>query len=170
MDVKDLTILLVDDVPKDLAWLEQSVAPLGFNLIKTEDPQDVLRRVESDRPELVVLDALLPGISGFDLCKRIKTQPELEGTLVVIITGAYLKDQYRRDAMQSFQADGFVTKPCRPVELQRVVLGLLAKKLGTTPLALGGKLRRPEEELPLLEPEEELGWWAKLGRRIKGAD
>ena len=50
-------------------------------------------------------------------------------TLVVIITGVYLKAQYRRDALQSFKADGFVTKPCRPVELQRVVLGLLAKKL-----------------------------------------
>ena len=170
MDLKELTILLVDDVPKDLAWLEQSVAPLGVNLIKTENPQHVIGRVESARPDLVVLDALLPGISGFDLCKRIKTQPELEGTLVVIITGVYLKEQYRRDAIQSFQADGFVTKPCRPVELQRVVLGLLAKKLGTTPLALGGKLKHPEEELPLLELEEEPGWWARLWRRIKGTD
>lgn len=170
MDSKDLTVLLVDDVPKDLAWLEQSIAPLGFNLIKTENPQDVIPRVESARPHLVVLDALLPGISGFDLCKRIKAQPELAGTLVVIITGVYLKEQYRRDAIHSFQADGFVTKPCRPVELQRVVLGLLAKKLGTTPLALGGKLKHPEEELLLLEPEEEPGWWAKLWRRIKGTD
>ena len=170
MDSKDLTVLLVDDVSKDLASLEQSIAPLGFNLIKTENPQDVIPRVESARPHLVILDALLPGISGFDLCKRIKTQPELAETLVVIITGVYLKEQYRRDAIHSFQADGFVTKPCRPVELQRVVLGLLAKKLGTTPLALGGKLKHPEEELLLLEPEEESGWWAKLWRRIKGTD
>jgi len=170
MDLKELTILLVDDVPKDLAWLEQSVEPLGVNLIKTENPQEVIGRVESARPDLVVLDALLPGISGFDLCKRIKTQPELEGTLVVIITGVYLKEQYRRDAIQSFQADGFVTKPCRPVELQRVVLGLLAKKLGTTPRALGGKLKHPEDELPLLELEEEPGWWVRLWGRIKGTD
>ena len=63
-----------------------------------------------------------------------------------------------------------MTKPCRPVELQRVVLGLLAKKLGTTPLALGGKLKHPEEDLPLLKLEEEPGWWAKLWRRIKGTD
>ena len=127
-----------------------------------------MSRVESARPDLVILDALLPGISGFDLCKRIKSHPELVGTLVVIITGVYLKDQYRRDALQSFMADGFVTKPCRPVELQRVVLGLLAKELGTTPLELGGRLKHPGEELPILEPEEELGWWAKLWSRITG--
>jgi CheY-like chemotaxis protein/GGDEF domain-containing protein len=168
MDLKELTILLVDDVPKDLAWLEQSIAPLGFNVIKTENPQDVLPRVEEARPALVILDALLPGISGFDLCKRIKTHPQLAETLVVIITGVYLKEQYRRDAIQSFQADGFVTKPCRPVELQRVVLGLLAKRLGTTPLALGVRLKHREGELPLIEPEEETGWWGRLWSRLTG--
>lgn len=169
MDLKEIKILLVDDVPKDLVWLEQSVAPLGFHLIKTDNPQDVLPRVEEVRPDLVVLDALLPGVSGFDLCKRIKTHPSLAETLVVIITGVYLKDQYRRDAMQSFHADGFVTKPCRPVELQRVVLGLLAKKLGTTPLALGTKLKHPEEEMPVLEAEEPAGWWSRLWSRLRGA-
>jgi CheY-like chemotaxis protein/GGDEF domain-containing protein len=148
--------------------LEQSIAPLGFNLIKTDNPQDVVPRVEAARPDLVILDALLPGISGFDLCKQIKTHPQLAETLVVIITGVYLKEQYRRDAMQSFQADGFVTKPCRPVELQRVVLGLLAKRLGTTPLALGAKLKHPEEELSLIEPEEETGWWGRLWNRLTG--
>jgi len=168
MDLKELTILLVDDVPKDLAWLEQSIAPLGFDVIKTENPQDVMPRAEAARPDLVILDALLPGISGFDLCKRIKTHPQLAETLVVIITGVYLKEQYRRDAIQSFQADGFVTKPCRPVELQRVVLGLLAKRLGTTPLALGARLKHREEELPLIESEEEPGWWGRLWSRLTG--
>ena len=128
-DLKELSILLVDDDPKDLNSLEQSLAPLGVRLHKLEDPQQVLRQVESARPDLVVLDALLPGVSGFDLCKRIKSEPGMGETLVVIITGVYLKAQYRRDALQSFKADGFVTKPCRPVELQRVVLRLLAKKL-----------------------------------------
>lgn len=169
MDPKELTILLVDDVAKDLVWLEQSIAPLGFQVLQTDNPQDVVPRVESARPDLVILDALLPGISGFDLCKRIKTHPELAETLVVIITGVYLKDQYRRDAIQSFQADGFVTKPCRPVELQRVVLQLLAKKLGTTPLALGAKLKHPELELPDLELEtSEPTWWEKLWRKVIG--
>ncbi|MGH9460711.1 MAG: GGDEF domain-containing response regulator [Vicinamibacteria bacterium] len=168
MNLKELTILLVDDVPKDMTWLEQSIAPLGFNLMKTDNPQDVMPRVEAARPDLVILDALLPGISGFDLCKRIKTHPQLAETLVVIITGVYLKEQYRRDAIQSFQADGFVTKPCRPVELQRVVLGLLAKRLGTTPLALGAKLKHRDEESPLIGPEQETGWWGRLWSRLTG--
>ena len=146
MRVEDLSILIVDDDPKDLLGLERSLLALGTQLQTLDDPQKVLSEVESQRPDLVVLDALLPGVSGFDLCKQIKTDSKAQDTLVVIITGVYLKEQYRRDALHSFKADGFLTKPCRPVELQRVVLGLLAKKHNTTPSALAGKAKRPVAE------------------------
>ena len=146
MRVEDLLILIVDDDPKDLLGLKHSLLALGAQLQTLDDPQKVLSEVESQRPDLIVLDALLPGVSGFDLCKQIKTDSKAQDTLVVIITGVYLKEQYRRDALHSFKADGFLTKPCRPVELQRVVLGLLAKKHNTTPSALAGKAKRPVAE------------------------
>jgi CheY-like chemotaxis protein/GGDEF domain-containing protein len=167
MELKDISILIVDDDPKDLAWVEQSLLPLGARLQTLGDPQDVLRQVESARPDLVVLDALLPGISGFDLCKQIKTDSAGEDTLVVIITGVYLKDQYRRDAIQLFKADGFVTKPCRPVELQRVVLALLAKKLKTTPPELSEGVGHPGEEAAIPSPSEEPGWLARFWKTLR---
>lgn len=168
MRVEDLSILIVDDDPKDLLGLEHSLLPLGAQLQTLDDPQKVLSEVESQRPDLIVLDALLPGVSGFDLCKQIKTDSKAQDTLVVIITGVYLKEQYRRDALHSFKADGFLTKPCRPVELQRVVLGLLAKKHNTTPSALAGKAKRPVAEPPPAELVEETGWLGQLWRKLKG--
>ena len=168
MRVEDLSILIVDDDPKDLLGLERSLLALGTQLQTLDDPQKVLSEVESQRPDLVVLDALLPGVSGFDLCKQIKTDSKAQDTLVVIITGVYLKEQYRRDALHSFKADGFLTKPCRPMELQRVVLGLLAKKHNTTPSALAGKAKRPVAEPPPAELVEETGWLGRLWSKLKG--
>ncbi len=168
MRIEDLSILIVDDDPKDLLGLEHSLLPLGAQLQTLDDPQKVLSEVESQRPDLIVLDALLPGVSGFDLCKQIKTDSKAQDTVVVIITGVYLKEQYRRDALHSFKADGFLTKPCRPVELQRVVLGLLAKKHNTTPSARAGKATRPVAEPPPAELVEETGWLGRLWSKLKG--
>ena len=168
MRVEDLSILIVDDDPKDLVGLERSLLPLGARVATLEDPNKVLSEVESQRPDLVVLDALLPGVSGFDLCKKIKTESQAQDTLVIIITGVYLKEQYRRDALHSFKADGFLTKPCRPVELQRVVLGLMAKQHKTTPSLLAGKVTPPVGDP---EPEEvvtEAGWLGRLWGKLKG--
>jgi CheY-like chemotaxis protein len=137
MDSHEPSILIVDDEQKDLALVEQSLAPLGFRLSALQDPHHLLHRVESERPDLVILDALLPGLSGFDLCKQIKSAPDGKSTLVVILTGVYLKEQIRREAINQFKADGFMTKPYRPTELQRLVLRLLAKKLKTTPGVFG---------------------------------
>jgi len=122
------SILIVDDDADDLSALERALDSLGCNVHTVKDPHDVLPAVYREQPDVVVLDALLPGLSGFDLCKQIKTDGELKGTQVVIITGVYLRQQYRQEALQQFKADGFLTKPFRAPELQRLVVELLAKK------------------------------------------
>ena len=63
-----------------------------------------------------------------NLCKQIKSDPQLKGTQVLILTGVYLRQQYRHEALQQFKADAFLTKPFRPPELQRLVVQLLARK------------------------------------------
>ena len=128
MAEEESSILIVDDDANDLSVLEKALESLGCNLHTVTDPHDVLPAVYREQPDVVVLDALLPGLSGFDLCKQIKTDGELKGTQVVIITGVYLRQQYRQEALQQFKADGFLTKPFRVPELQRLVVELLAKK------------------------------------------
>jgi diguanylate cyclase (GGDEF)-like protein len=102
-------------------------------MVSVKDPHEVLRAVHRVRPDVVILDALLPGVPGFDLCKEIKTNPELKGTQVLIVTGVYLRQQYRQEALQQFKADGFLTKPYRPPELLRMVVQLLSRKTRTPP-------------------------------------
>jgi len=122
------SILIVDDDAEDLAFVERTLRSLGSELVSIKDPHEVMPGVHRHRPDVVILDALLPGLSGFDLCKQIKSDPQLKGTQVLILTGVYLRQQYRHEAMQQFKADAFLTKPFRPPELQRLVAQLLARK------------------------------------------
>jgi len=122
------SILIVDDDAEDLASVERTLRSLGSELISIKDPHEVLPSVHRHRPDVVIVDALLPGLSGFDLCKQIKSDSQLKGTQVLILTGVYLRQQYRHEAIQQFKADAFLTKPFRPPELQRLVVQLLARK------------------------------------------
>jgi CheY-like chemotaxis protein len=165
------SVLIVDDDRADLTGLERDLAPLGLRLLTLQDGHQLLDRVRAERPDLVLLDALLPGLSGFDLCKQIKTSADGKNILVVILTGVYVKDQYRQDAMRQFKADGFVTKPYRPPELHRLLVRLLSKKLRTTPSELRQMLREKTPSTPATEaaevPEEPRGWLARFFGRKK---
>lgn len=125
------SILIVDDDEEDLALVERALRPIGNEIFSIRDPHEVLPTVHHRRPDVVILDALLPGLSGFDLCKQIKTDPQLKGTQVLILTGVYLRQQYRNEAVQQFKADAFLTKPFRPPELQRIVAQLLSRRTRT---------------------------------------
>jgi diguanylate cyclase (GGDEF)-like protein len=122
------SILIVDDDAEDLTSVERALRSLGSDLVSVKDPHDVMPSVHRLRPDVVIVDALLPGLSGFDLCKQIKSDPQLKATQVLILTGVYLRQQYRHEAIQQFKADAFLTKPFRPPELQRLVVQLLARK------------------------------------------
>ena len=137
------SILIVDDDAEDLSAVEQALAPLNASIVTLRDPHEVLPTVRGLLPDVVVLDALLPGLSGFDLCKEIKTDPDLKTTQVLILTAVYLRQQYRHEALQQFKADAFLTKPFRPPELQRLVGGLLVRKARTPQGSLLGRLGLP---------------------------
>ncbi len=122
------SIFIVDDDAEDLASVERALRSLGTELVTVKDPHDVMPGVHRLRPDVVIVDALLPGLSGFDLCKQIKSDPQLKATQVLILTGVYLRQQYRHEAIQQFKADAFLTKPFRPPELQRLVVQLLSRK------------------------------------------
>lgn len=161
-------VLIVDDEQSDLERIKKALASIRLRVLTISDPHEVLRKVESELPDLVMMDALLPGLSGFDLCKQIKTELEVKNTLVVILTGVYLKDHYRREAIHQFKADGFVTKPFRDRELQRLVLKLLAKKLQTSPKEMQESLTHAHDILLESELEEKPSWFGRIFGRLKG--
>ena len=161
------TILVVDDEKDDLQRVEKALAPIHLEIVTLGDPHKVLQKVESVAPHLVILDALLPGLSGFDLCKQIKTSAGSRKTKVLILTGVYLRDRYRREAIHQFKADGFVTKPFRSGDLQRLVLQLLAEKLKTTPPELQERLAPSIDVSEAGDKDQKPGILNRLFGRLK---
>gem|GEM_PF-370669 len=158
---EEASILIVDDDAEDLASLKKALEALVATIDTLSDPHEVLELTRRENPDVVILDALLPGLSGFDLCKQIKSDSALKAIQVVVITGVYLRKQYRQEALQQFKADGFMTKPYKPLELQRLVTQLLAKKTRRPQKSF---LRRSGGAADTSEPKKRGFWNRLLGR------
>ena len=158
MESKESTILIVDDDAADLQLVERTLGSLGHNILTVRDPHEVIDQLFKHRPKVIIMDALLPGLSGLDLCKQIKTNVELKGTQVLILTGLYLRKKYQNEARQRFKADYFMRKPFRPHELRRVVLKLFSKSTERSPSSF---LRYLSLLMPVTR-REEVGFFSRL--------
>jgi two-component system alkaline phosphatase synthesis response regulator PhoP len=105
------TILVVDDEASFREILEFNLKEAGYNVITAANGVEALERVRRDRPDLVLLDGLLPKMHGFDVCKEIKADPAVRGTIIIIMTAVYKKIQYKYEVKEQFGADDFITKP-----------------------------------------------------------
>ena len=121
-------ILVVDDDRLTVALLSHAITDLG--LVETaSNGQDALTRIQSVPPSLILLDAMMPGLSGFDVCARIKADPKLAHIPVIFVTGQ--RDQETEIAALNAGAADFISKPISiPIVKARVrtQLALLNQK------------------------------------------
>jgi DNA-binding response OmpR family regulator len=106
-------ILIVDGDAQGADTLARILKPLKFEVLKATDGQAGYDKFKSEKPDLVILEALLPKIHGFDLTKKI-TQESLGQVPVIIVTGLYKGAQYRHEALSSFGASEYFEKPVDP--------------------------------------------------------
>src|SRR4030066_900459 len=120
------TILAVDDQEFNLAIMEDSLVPLGYRVIKAKNGRDALAQIESARPDIVLLDILMPDIDGYEVCRRVKENPESRDIPVVMVTSL----EGTEDLVKALEsgADEFLTKPVNDIEIQARVKSLLKKK------------------------------------------
>ncbi len=108
-------VLLVDDAPSSLGHLYQSLESAGYSVIVALDGQSALERLEMVLVDAVLLDAVMPGLSGFETCKLIKANPTLAHLPVIFMTG--LADtEYIVSAFDSGGVD-YVVKPVKVEEV-----------------------------------------------------
>ncbi|MDW8326034.1 MAG: response regulator [Anaerolineales bacterium] len=102
-------VLIVDDQPSNLMTLEALLAPLGLNLVCVSDGQEALRRAAALKPDLILLDVMMPGMDGFEVCRRLRAHPVLAEVPIIMVTA--LND--RESLLQGIEAgaDDFITKP-----------------------------------------------------------
>lgn len=109
------SVLVVDDVPESLAFLCEALDGAGFTVLVATDGEQALERLARVEPDVVLLDACMPGMDGFEVCRRIKASPATTNLPVVFMTGLTEVDHI----VAGFQAGGvdYVTKPVQPQEL-----------------------------------------------------
>jgi two-component system phosphate regulon response regulator PhoB len=111
-------VLVVEDHPTMRAAMRLVLEPEGFEVLEAVDGHDALAIIGRERPEIVFLDLNIPGISGEQLLRSVKEDPELQATRVVVVTAA--GEEERRRSLE-LGADGFLTKPFGPSDLLRTV-------------------------------------------------
>jgi DNA-binding NarL/FixJ family response regulator len=120
-------VLIVDDVPDNLAVLHDALDAAGYTVLVATDGASALQRAAQADPDIVLLDAVMPGIDGFEVARRLKAGPETAHIPIVFMTG--LTDT--EHVLAAFEAGGvdYVTKPIRaPEVLARMAAHMLAAR------------------------------------------
>jgi DNA-binding NarL/FixJ family response regulator len=108
-------VLIVDDVPDNLAVLHDALDAAGYTVLVATDGATALQRAAQAEPDIVLLDAVMPGIDGFEVARRLKAGPETAHIPIIFMTG--LTDT--EHVLAAFEAGGvdYVTKPIRAAEV-----------------------------------------------------
>ena len=119
-------ILVVDDNLANCDLLADVLSQWGYEVAQAHQGKKVLPMVEAFRPDLVLLDVMLPGMNGFEICKRIKASAETENIAVILLT--VLNDVEDRAQGIRVGADLFLSKPVNYKELRRQIEFVLSNK------------------------------------------
>ena len=114
-DLADATILLVDDNPQNLELLQAYLEELPCKLVQAADGDEALKAVEKSQPDLILLDIMMPKMSGFQVCSKLKNSPATSEIPVVMVTA--LNEVSDVERAVDCGADDFLTKPVHRLEL-----------------------------------------------------
>ena len=141
------TILVVDDDPDIARFVEVNLRSAGYDVTVAADGEEALEKASDIRPDLVLLDVMMPRIDGFEVAQRLRKNPQTANTSIIMLTAKALS----ADKVTGLQsgADDYIIKPFDPIELLARVKGTLrrAKEMrNLSPLTgLPGNIRIQEE-------------------------
>ena len=116
-------ILIADDNPQNVELLEAYLSGIDCEVLTAVDGEETLRVVERFAPDLVLLDIMMPRLSGFEVCRKIRANPATRETLVLMVTALNEPSDFERGVQAG--TDDFLTKPVNKVELLCRIKSLL---------------------------------------------
>jgi PAS domain S-box-containing protein len=141
-------IVIVDDKPTNLGVLFDFLTDSGFKVLVAQDGESALQKVEYAHPDLILLDIMMPGIDGFETCRRLKANPSTQDIPVIFMTA--LSDTVDKVKGFNLGAVDYVTKPVQQEEVKarvttHLMLRNLQKKLKAQNLQLQQEIKEKQE-------------------------
>ncbi len=121
----DATILVIDDEAPILALLRYNLDKAGFRVIEASDGQEALTLIREQSPDLMVLDWMLPSLSGIEVCRQVRRDPDFRNLPIIMLT-ARGEEQDRVRGLE-VGADDYLPKPFSPAELLARIRAVLRR-------------------------------------------
>ncbi len=118
-------VLIVDDSEAFRRLNAEILKMDGHQVLMARNGRETLELVRSERPDILLLDIMMPGLDGFEVCRELKSDPATRGTLVVMVTA--LSESVRYRALQA-GADEYVTKPITSRKMRDLVRTLMERR------------------------------------------
>jgi CheY-like chemotaxis protein len=156
-------VLVADDEPSMLALVGQHIKTMGYKVLEASDGEQAWALAQEHLPDLVILDVMMPGMSGWEVCRKIREDIALAHTAIIMLTG--IGENLNELTSPLYGADSYIDKPFAFPELDEKVRGALIKRRGSKPgLARTEPDEGPEKkngngghERNLLSPPERAG-------------
>ena len=132
MDQKGKKILIADDEPDILEIISYNLGKEGYEIITAKDGAEALHKAKLLKPELIVLDVMMPQKNGMEVCKTLRSLPDYHDTLIIFLTA--LNDELSHIRGLEYGADDYISKPVSP--------NILVSKVN----ALFRRIRKPESD------------------------
>ena len=116
-------ILIADDEQNIVISLEFLMKREGFEVVVANDGEEAIRRIRADQPDLVLLDVMMPKKSGFEVCQEIRSDPEMAGVRILMLTAKGRDTEVAKGL--ALGADAYMTKPFSTRELVDKVRSML---------------------------------------------
>lgn len=151
MDTNLKKILIVDDEPDILEIISYNLKKEGYEILTAKNGTEGLEKTTSFKPDLVILDIMMPKMNGIEVCKILRSKPEYNNTLIIFLTA--LSDESSQIKGLETGADDYVNKPISPkVLISRVnaIFRRIHKEEGKT-IRLGNMIIDPEKFMVVMD-------------------
>ncbi|MEM6958445.1 MAG: response regulator [Myxococcota bacterium] len=125
-ELSNQTVLCADDDFEILAMVTRHVKGLGARVVEASDGEEALRLARREKPNLIILDVMMPGMSGWEVCRAVRDDDALKETGVLMLTG--IGERLNEMTSPLYGADGFLDKPFDLDDLDAAIRTILDAK------------------------------------------
>ncbi|MFD2517080.1 response regulator transcription factor [Salinimicrobium flavum] len=158
MEKSDICILLVDDEPDIIEIIRYNLSAEGYRILTAENGKEALEIARKEKPQLIILDVMMPKMDGIETCSQMRKQPELDQTVITFLTAR--GEDYSQMAGFDAGADDYITKPIKPKVLTSKVKALLRRfreePAPHTDVLQAGDLMINRDKYMVIKDEEEI--------------